>query len=265
MRSPWVRGRRAPEAEGAPLASPEGADPDVQVRRRLQGHGGAVAGDVQPLDEYPPSLHRLVQLEVDLITPALIVRALGQDDGLGDGRGHRHQDGGHDRDPAPAGPAASALQRLGHGAGTLPASAALAPLAEPGVGAEGHPPVAPVSVLAVLLAHPAKDTLRPLGHEAQGAGAGLDRLRRRGRLAPHQLGDRPGVEPRPQPVLEQVGGHQGQFSAAYLAHDHRDARQAEQDGNRHPHLGRADRGVAVRAVGQGAHRRDRHDLGEGEP
>ena len=71
--------------------------------------------------------------------------------------------------------------------------------------------------------------------------------------------------PRPQPVLQQVGGHQGQPPPAYLPHHHRHADQPEDDGQGHPHLGRADGGVAVRSVGQGADGGDRHDLREGEP
>ena len=84
-------------------------------------------------------------------------------------------------------------------------------------------------------------------------------------LGSHQLGDRPSVDPRPQPVLQKVGGHQGQPPTPYLPHHHRHADQSEDDGQRHAHLGRADGGVAVCAVGDGAHRRHRHDLREGEP
>ena len=58
----------------------------------------------------------------------------------------------------------------------------------------------------------------------------------------------PDVEPRPKPVLEQVGGHQRQPPTAYLPDDRGDPRKAEQDGNRHPHLGRPHGGVAVCAV-----------------
>ena len=157
------------EAQPRPVRSSEGADANVHVRCCPEGDKGTVAGYRQSLDEYPPSLHRLFDLEVELVPPGLVV--VGEDDGLGDDRGHCQQDGGDDRHSAPAGSAASALQRLGHVAGPLPPLAALAPLAEPGVRSEGHPPVAPFPVLAVLLAHPAEDALRPLRHEAQGAGA----------------------------------------------------------------------------------------------
>ena len=70
---------------------------------------------------------------------------------------------------------------------------------------------------------------------------------------------------RPQPVLQQVGGHQGQPPSPYLPDDHGDADQPEEDGYRHAHLGGADGGVAVCAVGDGAHRRHRHDLRKREP
>ena len=174
------------EAQPRAVRPSERPDADVHIRRRLQGHGCAVAGDGESLDEYSASLHRFFDLEVELVAPGLV--SVGEDYGLGDDRGHHQQEGGHDRHPAPARSGASALQRLGHVAGPLTALSALAPLAEPGVGSEGHPPVAAVPVLAVLLAHPAKDSLRPLRHQAQGAGAGLDGLDRRGAARSSRVG-----------------------------------------------------------------------------
>ena len=46
---------RAPEAQPAPLRAAEGPHPDVQGGGGPQGDGGAVAGDGERPDEYPPS------------------------------------------------------------------------------------------------------------------------------------------------------------------------------------------------------------------
>ena len=138
------------------------------------------------------------------------------------------------------------------------------PIFTPALAEPAHPSVAALLALAGLLALPpqaAPDTFR---HQAQRAGAGLHRLRRRGRLASHQLGRRPGVAPGSQPVLQQVGGHQGQPPAAYLPHGHGNPHQSEEDGQGHAHLGGADRGVVVGAVGQSEYGHHRHDLREGE-
>ena len=144
---------------------------------------------------------------------------------------------------------------------TLTAPPVFAPaLAEP-----AHPSVAALLALAGLLAQPAEAAPDTFRHQAQRAGAGLHRLRRRGRLAPRQLGDLPGVAPRPQPVLQQVGGYQGQPPTAYLPHGHRHPDQSEEDGQGHARLGGADRGVVVGAVGQSEYGHHRHDLREGEP
>ena len=103
------------------------------------------------------------------------------------------------------------------------------------------------------------DGLEQVLDAEQGALAGPGRRHRQ------QLGDLPGVAPRPQPVLQQVGGHQGQPPTAYLPHDHRNPHQPEEDGQGHAHLGGADRGVVVGAVGQSEYGHHRHDLREGEP
>ena len=186
---------------------------------------------------------------------------------LGDGHDRRRQeDDGHDRYPPPVGLAAPDLQRLSHVVVTLTLPPVLTPaLAEPAVGSEGHPSVAAFLLPVLLLAQPAEGALGPPRHEPQGAGSGLHRLRRRGRLRSHQLGHRPGVAPRPQPVLQQVGGHQGQPPTAYLAHHHRHPDQPEEDGQGHAHLGGADGGVAVGPIGQSEYGHHRHDLREGEP
>ena len=146
---------------------------------------------------------------------------------LRDGHDGRHQDGqGHHRNPAHAGLPASALQGLGFMVlgrwlflGILPPA-----LAEP-----AHPPVAASLVLAGLpvLAQPSQPAPGAFRHQAQGAGAALHRVRGSRGLGAHQLGDRPGVDPRPQPVLQKVGGHQGQPPTAYLPHHHRHADQSE--------------------------------------
>ena len=194
--------------------------------------------EADPQNRSQPPFDRLLDLEVDLVPPVVVGHGR-----LGDGDRRRQSDGGHDREEA---------LRL------------LLGLAEPAVGAEGHPSALPLPAPA-LGTETAQGLTRPPRHQPQGAGAALHRLRRRGRLAPRQFGRRPGVEPRPKPVLQKVGGHQGQPPTAYLPDDDDQPRQAQEDGNRHPHLGRPDGGVAVCAVGQGAHRRHRHDLREGEP
>ena len=152
------------------------------------------------------------------------------------------------------------------GLGPVVLAVAVPPVLPPALAEPAHPPVAALFVLAGLpvLAQPSQPAPGAFRHQAQGAGAAPHRLRGSRGLGAHQLGDRPGVEPRPQPVLQQVGGHQGQPPTAYLPHHHRHADQSEDDGQRHAHLGRADGGVAVCAVGDGAHRRHRHDLREGE-
>ena len=53
------------------------------------------------------------------------------------------------------------------------------------------------------------------------------RLHGGGRLAAHQLGHRPCVDPCAQPVLQKVGGHQGQPPASDLPDDHRHPCQSE--------------------------------------
>ena len=236
---PLGQGRRPPEAEPAPLRAAVCPHSQVDVGGCSQGYGGPVAGDGERLDEYPASLHRLGDLEVDLVTPGFVV--VGQRR-LRHRRG-RHQDGqGHHRNPAHAGLPIPRLQGLGPVVVTLAPPSVLPPaLAEP-----AHAPVAALLVLAGLpvLAQPCQAASGAFRHQAQRAGAALHRLRRRGRLGPHQLGHRPGVDPRPQPVLQQVGGHQGQPPTAYLPHDHGDAEQPEEDGYRHAHLGRAYGGVA---------------------
>ena len=183
---------------------------------------------------------------------------------LGDRCDRRRENGdGREREEALAGFPPPRLQRRGPVVAGLLVPGVLSPaLAEP-----AHPSVAALLVLAGLpvLAQPSQPAPGAFRHQAQGAGAALHRLRRRGRLAPHQLGHRPGVDPRPQPVLQKVGGHQGQPPTAYLPHHHRHAEESEDDGQGHAHLGRADGGVAVCAVGDGAHRHHRHDLREGEP
>ena len=62
--------------------SAEGPHPDVQGGGGPQGDGGAVAGDGERLDEYPPSGDGLLHLEVDLVPPGLVVVGQGR---LGDG------------------------------------------------------------------------------------------------------------------------------------------------------------------------------------
>ena len=111
MLSPLGQGSRSPEAQPGSLRAAEGPYPDVQGGGCSQGYGGPVAGDGERLDEYPASLHRLGQLEVDLVPPGLVVVGQGR---LRDGHDRRHQDGqGHHRNPAHAGLPASALQGLG--------------------------------------------------------------------------------------------------------------------------------------------------------
>ena len=181
---------------------------------------------------------------------------------LGDGHDRRRQDGqSRDGEKAPVGFPAPDLQRLGHVVVTLAVPAVLtSALAEP-----AHPSVAALPALARLLALPPQSAPGFPDHQPNGAGSGLHRLRGRGRLGPHQLGGLPGVAPRPQPVLQQVGGHQGQPPTAYLAHHHRHANQPEEDGQGHAHLGGADGGVAVGPIGQSEYGHHRHDLREGEP
>ena len=258
-----VQACRPPEAQPAPLRPAVGPHPDVQGGCGPQGDGGPVAGDGESLDEYPPSLDRLRGLELDLVgAPAPVLVSVGQG-GLRDGDDSRHQDGqGHDREPAHAGLPPPRLQRLSPVVAALLVPAVLAPaLAEP-----AHAPVAALLAFAPLpvLAQPAQAAPDAFRHQAQRAGAAPHRLRRRGRLASHQLGDLPGVAPRPQPVLQQVGGHQGQPPTADLPHHHRHADQPEEDGQGHAHLGGADGGVAVGPVGQSEYGHHRHDLREGE-
>ena len=177
MLSPWVERRRAPESQRRrPPASAEGPHPDVQGGGGPKGHGGAVAGDGEGLDEYPPSLDRLLDLKVDLVLPTVVTVG---EDGLGDGRNRRQQDDGHDLYPPRAG-LPPALQRHGPVAQvTLPVCSALAALAEPAVRPEGTPPAAPV-----LRPCPLRSPYCPsacggdvfparLGHKAQWARAGL--------------------------------------------------------------------------------------------
>ena len=179
-----------------------------------------------------------------------------------DGHDRRRQDGqSRDGEKAPVGFPAPDLQRLGHVVVTLAVPAVLtSALPEP-----AHPSVAALPALARLLALPPQSAPGFPDHQPNGAGSGLHRLPGRGRLRPHQLGGLPGVAPRPQPVLQQVGGHQGQPPTAYLAHHHRHANQPEEDGQGHAHLGRADGGVAVGPIGQSEYGHHRHDLREGEP
>ena len=257
MLSPSGRDADPPESEGVPLRTAEGPHPDVQGGGGPQGDGGPVAGDSEPLDEYPPPGDGLLHLEVDLVPPGLVVVGEGR---LGNRRGRRHQDDGHDREPPHPGLPASDLQCLSHVVVTLAVPPVLAPaLAEP-----AHPSVSALPALASLLALLPQAAPGFPDHQPDGAGAGLHRLRRRGRLASHQLAGLPCIAPRPQPVLQQVGGHQGQPSTADLAHDHCNPHESKEDGQGHAHLGRADGGVAVCAVGQGAHGHHRHDLREGE-
>ena len=248
MRSPSSREAEPQNRSQRALRPAEGPHPEVQGGGGPKGDGGPVAGDGESLDEEPPPFDRLLDLEVDLVPPVVVGKGR-----LGDGDRRRQGDGGHDREEA--------LRLL-----IVLVLVSLRPLglAEPAVGAEGHPPARSLPAPA-LRAKAAQCLARPPRHQPQGAGAALHRLRRRGRLAPHQLGRRPGVEPRPKPVLQKVGGHQGQPPTAYLPHDGGQPRQAQEDGQGHLHLGRPDGGVAVCAVGQGAHRRHRHDLREGEP
>ena len=143
MRSPSASLADPQKRSQSPSGAAEGPHPQVQGGCGPQGDGGAVAGDGESLDEKPPSGHRLVQLEVDLVPPVIV----GQDD-LGDGRHRRRKDDDDgDRKETLAGLPTPALQRLGTVAGSLPVSSALAALAEPSVGTEGPPPVA-----ALLLA-----------------------------------------------------------------------------------------------------------------
>ena len=259
---PLVQGGRSPEPQPRALRPAEGADADFKGGGRSERDGGPVAGDGESLDEEPPPFDRLRHLEVDLVPPRLVVVGKGR---LGDGDRRRQSDGGRDCQEALRGLALPGLPAPVPVAVSVDVVLVRPPgLAEPAVRAEGHPPARPLPAPA-LAAKAAQGLARPPRHQPQRAGAALHRLRRRGRLAPHQLGRRPCVEPRPKPVLQQVGGHQGQPPTAYLPDDGDQPRQAQEDGNRHPHLGRPDGGVAVCAVGQGAHRHHRHDLRECEP
>ena len=79
---------RAPEAQPAPLRAAEGPHPDIQGGGGPQGDGGAVPGDGERLDEYPPSGDGLLHLEVDLVPPVVVGQGR-----LGDGHDRRRQDG----------------------------------------------------------------------------------------------------------------------------------------------------------------------------
>ena len=164
MRSPSTSRWPTPRsAASRPSGAAEGPHPDVQGGCGPQGDGGAVAGDRQSLDEYPPSGHRLGQLEVDLVPPVVV----GQD-GLGDRRHRRRKDddGGHRKEPL-AGLPTPVLQRLGPVAMTVPSRLAPA-LAEPAVGTEGPPPVAALLLPVLLLAQPAEGTLATSSPSAAG-------------------------------------------------------------------------------------------------
>ena len=125
------------------------------------------------------------------------------------------------------------------------------------MGPEGGTPLAPRRLHRP--AHAGGDLLR---QQPQRIGPGL---RRSGSIGDYQLSRGSGVAPGPQVELEEVGGHQGQPPASHLHHGHGNAHDAQQDGDTQPELRGAEGEVAVGAVGHGAHRHHRHDLGEGEP